>query len=389
MKNKLAAVAAVFMILIIIPLIIIYGGYFLFKKEKIEPVVANDVKSLAESLTESPALKTSPAASTPFPVEHKTVSTEINGRKQEINILEIDFSSGRVEIKPTLSHNRIYGFEKLSDIVLRSNAYAAVNAGFFYPYGEPAGMVVIDGKPVTKSTGRYPVFIVYGKSAALSEVATSVWILHKGTRFLADNINNKGKPGEIIVYTPVYGSSNRADKLSTSFIIEDNKVIKVFRGETPSKIPKNGMVVTFFEPFKFSPEFSIGDMVGIKFQPDFGPGFQAYECGSWLVRDGKEASVDKDEWVGLLTNRDPRTAVGIKHDGNVIFITVDGRQPGYSAGLSSRELASYLVSLGIKDAAMLDGGASTQMIIQDKTVNRLPGKGRQRMLGGGIIVKIR
>jgi len=33
---------------------------------------------------------------------------------------------------------------------------------------------------------------------------------------------------------------------------------------------------------------------------------------------------------------------------------------GYSVGLSSRELAGYLLTLGIKDAAMLDGGASTR-----------------------------
>jgi len=35
---------------------------------------------------------------------------------------------------------------------------------------------------------------------------------------------------------------------------------------------------------------------------------------------------------------------------------------------------------------MLDGGASTQMIVQNKTVNRLPA--RERMLGGGIVVVV-
>ncbi|GAE87248.1 hypothetical protein JCM21531_602 [Acetivibrio straminisolvens JCM 21531] len=86
----------------------------------------------------------------------------------------------------------------------------------------------------------------------------------------------------------------------------------------------------------------------------------------------------------MLTNRDPRTAIGVRYDGKVLLITVDGRQPGYSLGLSSRELAGYLVSLGVKDAAMLDGGASTQMVIENETVNRLPA--RERMLGGGIVV---
>jgi len=38
-------------------------------------------------------------------------------------------------------------------------------------------------------------------------------------------------------------------------------------------------------------------------------------------------AVDRDDWVGLLTNRDPRTAIGVKHDGKVVLVTVDGRQP--------------------------------------------------------------
>jgi len=42
------------------------------------------------------------------------------------------------------------------------------------------------------------------------------------------------------------------------------------------------------------------------------------KCGSWLVRDGQVVAVDRDDWVGLLTNRDPRTAIGVKHDGKVV-----------------------------------------------------------------------
>jgi len=55
-------------------------------------------------------------------------------------------------------------------------------------------------------------------------------------------------------------------------------------------------------------------------------------------KDGQVVAVDRDDWVGLLTNRDPRTAIGVKHDGKVVLVTVDGRQPGYSVGLSSRSL---------------------------------------------------
>jgi exopolysaccharide biosynthesis protein len=43
------------------------------------------------------------------------------------------------------SHDLVYGYENLSSISKRKNAYAAVNAGFFYDYGLPSGMVAAEG----------------------------------------------------------------------------------------------------------------------------------------------------------------------------------------------------------------------------------------------------
>jgi len=377
MKSKVSVNTIIFMLLIISTLIIIYAGRFLFAEGKPSDNRGSDNAAVGDTISTEGKL---------FPVEHRAISTEINGMKQEINLLEIDLSSDGVKIKPALSFNTIYGFQSLKDIAINNNAYAAVNAGFFYSYGEPSGMVAIDGKIYTKSTGRFPVFVVQGKKAILSEIWSNIWILHGNRRIAADNINREGRAGEIVVYTPVFGPTNRANRLNTSYVVENNRVVKKFRGDTECKIPPNGMVITLYEPISLTQKFEVGDWVGIDIDPDFEPGFQAYECGSWLVRDGKSVAVDKDEWVGLLTNRDPRTAIGIKYDGRVLLITVDGRQPGYSLGLSSRELASYLISLGVKDAAMLDGGASTQMIIQNETVNSLPA--RERMLGGGIVVTV-
>lgn len=378
MRNKRANII---ILIIIVTLIAIYAGHFLFwKEEKVQLAVEKSV-----DITDSSA------KSTPFPVVHKSLSTEINGRPQKINILEIDLSSEGLKIKPVLSHDLVYGFEKLSSIASRSNAYAAVNAGFFYQYGEPGGMVVINGKLITKSTGRYPVFIIDGKKAALEVIDTGIWISHGTNKIKAGSINSSGKPGEIVLYTPEFGLDNRANKLNTSVIIEDNKVKRIYRGDGACIIPENGKVLTFFEPLSFDLKaypFSAGDPVKVSYEPEFGSDYQAYECGSWLVKEGKPAAVDRDEWVGVLTNRDPRTAVGIKHDGKVVLITVDGRQPGYSAGLSAKELADYLVDYGIKDAAMLDGGASTEMIVDGRIVNKPSFKGRERMLGGGIIVTI-
>ena len=57
--------------------------------------------------------------------------------------------------------------------------------------------------------------------------------------------------------------------------------------------------------------------------------------------------------------REPRTAVGIKQDGDVFFVVIDGRQEPYSAGISMPDLAQLMIDLGAVSALNLDGGGSS------------------------------
>ena len=62
-------------------------------------------------------------------------------------------------------------------------------------------------------------------------------------------------------------------------------------------------------------------------------------------------------------NLQPRTAVGLDHDTNrLLLMTVDGRQPGYSEGVTLAELGLLLAEHGADEALNLDGGGSTTMV---------------------------
>lgn len=65
--------------------------------------------------------------------------------------------------------------------------------------------------------------------------------------------------------------------------------------------------------------------------------------------------------------RNPHAIVGKTQDGTLLFVTVDGRAPRYSAGLSVPETAQLMKFLGAVDAMKLDGGGSTMM-----TINGIP-----------------
>lgn len=60
----------------------------------------------------------------------------------------------------------------------------------------------------------------------------------------------------------------------------------------------------------------------------------------------------------------PRTALGLDRTGRWLYlVVVDGRQSGYSEGMANLELAAYMRDLGCHDAANLDGGGSSIMML--------------------------
>jgi hypothetical protein len=61
----------------------------------------------------------------------------------------------------------------------------------------------------------------------------------------------------------------------------------------------------------------------------------------------------------------PRTAVGVTREGHLLLMTVDGRQPGFSEGMSLQEVARFLMAHGAVEALNFDGGGSTTMAIAD------------------------
>lgn len=103
-----------------------------------------------------------------------------------------------------------------------------------------------------------------------------------------------------------------------------------------------------------------------------------------LVQNGAVSS-------GLENNVNPRTAVGQKADGTLIFYTIDGRKAGHSIGASLTQVAQRMIELGCVTALCLDGGGSTTMTVTApdataaKTINR-PSGGSERLVSNQIFL---
>ena len=65
----------------------------------------------------------------------------------------------------------------------------------------------------------------------------------------------------------------------------------------------------------------------------------------------------------LAAGSNPRTAVGQKADGTLVFYTIDGRKTGYSIGASLSQVGERLLELGCQTVLCLDGGGSTNLAV--------------------------
>lgn len=106
----------------------------------------------------------------------------------------------------------------------------------------------------------------------------------------------------------------------------------------------------------------------------FGP---ALVNGGTVLQGIDDVEVDTNFGNHSIQGRQPRTAVGALGQGHYVFVVVDGREEGYSRGVTMTELAQIMVDLGCQVAYNLDGGGSSTMYFNGQVINR-PSNGGER-----------
>lgn len=360
-------------------------------------------------------------------VEYAHVDHKIGNDPVKINLLRLDLRKVRLDVHHAF--DRAIGVQPTSEIARSHDAIAAINAGFFRkdetPFsGDAAGVLVIDKRLFSESKdARAAVGIINGRSS------TQVYFGHPDFRasVVGDDhtgieiagTNRERLKDEVIVYTPDFGNSTRTKSGGVELIIKRHKVISINRnGNSP--IPKDGFVISrdgdggdgLIERWKVGSRIrhaKVHSEVMYDFGPDierekkrverfltFDPGvlFKLEDITNGvpqLIKNGKIDITWKEEKASksFAEMRHPRTAVAKMKDGRFLMITVDGRQPGLSVGMTLQELADYLLSLGATDAMNLDGGGSTTMFVDGKIMNTPSDKEGERKVSDAIVVTLR
>ncbi len=291
---------------------------------------------------------------------------------------------------------------------------AAVNGDHFsFKTGIPLGMAISDGEIIASSIEPYDADEYYfhvlgithdGEVLVGENPALYMQFTVNDETFMLDRINRtreQWEGGQMVLYTPAYGDSTATDVMGTDIIIRVEEgavkagttmrgtVVGINKdGDSPLE---DGTVVVSAHILRYQEikDIAEGDEVELSFTfEDEAWNDVVFAVGgnSVIAEDGE--AVHYDYALSTFKDPQPRTAVGVKKNGDLVMMTADGRSEE-AGGMTANETADYMVhELGCEYAVLLDGGGSTAMAVADddgvlQTVN-VPSE--ERPVGNGVLL---
>ena len=341
-------------------------------------------------------------------IEHRTIvpgveffALQDTTVPRRVFVLKIDLTRPELRAHTVKAKNRLRGLATLSAVVhsfRQEKVVAAINADFFNKTGFPVNVQVQRGEPLTEPIS-YPVFgfTTSGKPFVKRLKFDGKFLTPRGD-FPVGGINRQWKTDELVYFNSFFGDSVLANPWGISILLKPlqpwkngcrtflvDRLVHTRR----LAIPANRAVLIGHRKARnwLEKHVKAGDRVTLKFRfPPLKEGVRDAAGGlPQILKNGRY--LEKFRKKGFTWKRHPRTAVGISRDEKtMIWAVVDGRQPGYSFGMTLRELADFMKTQGAYNAINLDGGGSSTMIIENRLINRPSDAGGERRISNAWLL---
>ncbi|MGY0374716.1 M56 family metallopeptidase [Clostridium sp. JNZ J1-5] len=107
---------------------------------------------------------------------------------------------------------------------------------------------------------------------------------------------------------------------------------------------------------------------------------EAVGFGPALIINGKPTETVNSNW-GIR----PRTAIGQKPDGKVVFLVINGKN-AEATGATIKEVVDVLIEYGVVNASLLDGGDSSTMYYKGEVINTPSSPSGERVVPSAFLV---
>lgn len=323
-----------------------------------------------------------------------------------IHTVELDLTSPFIQLETALANNSLMQRETLSSIARRNRATLAINGDFFDPTtGMIVNLMISNGELIKLPISRGVFVITKDRKPVISMFTLNISIETQYGFIPINNLNTPRGANEAVLFTDKFGRNtivstnalagidiellNFSQPLPSSGIVTA-RIGNIYYGVNSSPIPKSGGILSLGgRALYYLPYLKPGEEIKIviRLTPPIDI-FQAIGGGAILLKDGNivfnntgELPLSKE----ITEKKNPLTTIAIDNNDKIYLIVIDGRNPK-SEGMTYLELANYLKGIGMRDALTLDGGGSSQLVINGRVVNN-PSDGRERPIPNAIIVK--
>jgi len=340
------------------------------------------------------------------------------GGPWRVNVLAIDREALAGRLGGVLSNERVAGLERPSAMARRTGAAAGVNGGFFAVDGDPVGALAMDGQLVSEPVNRRSALIVPADRSRRPRIAPLSFtgsVTAGGAERLIDGIDRRrgsipacgGRggdrptqrpdsaltctdPSELVLFETRYGALRPSTGVEA--LVRGGVVERIGRPRS-RPIPRDASVLSGSGDAATFLRSSLEVGAPAQIELGLGAGHALVTGGGpRLLAGGRVAVAAGSEGFaplsapGFVASRHPRTLAGVRSDGTVLLVTVDGRRPGWSAGVTLPEAARMMRALGARNALNLDGGGSTGMVVLGELVSRPSDPSGERAVSDGIFV---
>lgn len=347
--------------------------------------------------------------------------------RETVYCLEVERKTSWIDWVPVSSHGKVNRLETVGHLLHQhmywenGQAIAAMNGDFFSYSGTPSGLQMA-GREILTSPSRTKALLacISPGGYQIKENVVMHARLHTNDDadpLALDAVNRSVDPRQedyAVVYNWRYGDSTRTQAGGMEIVVrvgeEDLSSDRLVAGQavtgvvesvhmaSDSPIQRGCLVIAAFglkaEWVRLHITSGMELTISIDYNQGVNDAVQVISAnstlGMMLLRDGEIEESILDFTQSRNLDRHPRTIAALSDD-KLSFIVIDGRQPGYSDGMTLAECASYLQSIGMRDAMNLDGGGSVTAYARlpgdwHPSLQNSPSDGFERSIGNAVVL---
>ncbi|MFY9589591.1 phosphodiester glycosidase family protein [Rickettsia endosymbiont of Halotydeus destructor] len=251
-------------------------------------------------------------------------------KKDKHVIHQLTIDPKHFHLKLVKAHNQVIGRETVEAMALRSNAVAAINAGFFEiagsDDGRPSLTLMINGKLFGLRKQLQSLLIIDQSNIQIIEANAKISVEIDDKSIIPNQVNYFASSKDITFYNDVWAPTTLTPYTNKEILIDQNFVIIEISNHGDNQIPQKGFVLSFGAD-RAMPLVKAGDKVKLNLElidkenkpVNLSKNASIVTGIPLLVQNGKNV-------INNPKKNDPahaHTALGIRNDGTIIIVVAE------------------------------------------------------------------